>query len=130
MTDYVAAWNERAYARIPDLVSESVVAYNPSAPGGELHGRDGLEAFMYGVVDAFPDFRVTVHEMVADGDVVMYEADLTMTHEGEFDGIPPTGEEVELREMASYRVTGGEIQEYRVCFDRQSFLEQLGLVEE
>lgn len=129
VTDYVAAWNERAYDRLPDLVSESVAVYNPSAPEGEIHSREALEEFMGGVLAAFPDFRVTVNEMVADGDVVMYDADLTMTHEGEFDGVPPTGRTVELREMAKYRVAEGRIQEYRACFDRQSFLEQLGLVE-
>jgi predicted ester cyclase len=55
----------------------------------------------------------------------MYDATLTMTHEGEFDGIPPTGREVEVREMAKYHVADGKIQEYRVCFDQQAVFEQL-----
>lgn len=73
---------------------------------------------------------MTVHDVVSDDDLVMYEATLTMTHEGEFDGIPPTGREVEVREMATYRVAEGEIQEYRVCFDRQAVFEQLRLMDE
>ncbi|WP_313695508.1 ester cyclase [Halorarum halobium] len=126
---YVTAWNEREFGRLPDLVSESVVAHNPTAPGGALHGREDLEAFMRGILSGFPDFRVTVHEMLSSDDVVMYEATLSMTHEGEFQGIAPTGRTAEVREMASYRVDDGRIQEYRTCFDRQETFEQLGLAD-
>jgi predicted ester cyclase len=53
-----------------------------------------------------------------------------MTHEGEFDGIPPTGRKVEVPEMAKYYVVDSEIRVYRVCFDQQAVFEQLGLTEE
>ena len=127
---YVDVWNERDYSKIPEVVSESVSVYNPTAPGGEVHGRDGLEAFMRGVVAGFPDFHVVVHDVVSNDDLVMYDATLTMTHEGEFDGIPPTGREVEVPEMAKYHVADDKVREYRVCFDQQAVFEQLGLTDE
>lgn len=126
---YVEAWNEQDYSAIPELVSESVVVQNPTAPDGVVHGRDELEAFMRGVVAGFPDFHVTILDLLADDDRVMYEAELTMTHDGEFEGIPPTGREVEIREMANCHVADGRIQEYRVYFDQQEVFEQLGLSE-
>jgi predicted ester cyclase len=94
---YVDVWNERDYSKIPEVVSESVSVYNPTAPGGEVHGRDGLEAFMRGVVAGFPDFHVAVHDVVSNDDLVMYDATLTMTHEGEFDGIHRPGERSKFR---------------------------------
>ena len=127
---YVDVWNERDYSKIPEVVSESISVYNPTAPGGEVHGRDGLEAFMRGVVAGFPDFHVTVHDVVSNDDLVMYDATLSMTHEGEFDGIPPTGREVEVPEMAKYHVVDDKVREYRVCFDQQAVFEQLGLTDE
>lgn len=127
---YVDVWNERDYSKIPEVVSESISVYNPTAPGGEVHGRDGLEAFMRGVVAGFPDFHVAVHDVVSNDDLVMYDATLTMTHEGEFDGIPPTGREVEVPEMAKYHVADDKVREYRVCFDQQAVFEQLGLTDE
>lgn len=126
---YVEAWNKQDYSAVPELVSESVVVYNPTAPGGVVHGREELEAFMRGVVAGFPDFHVTVLDMLADEGHVMYEAKLTMTHEGEFEGIPPTGHEVGIREMATCHVADGRIQEYRVYFDQQDVFQQLGLAE-
>jgi len=129
VTEYVEAWNEQDYSAIPELVSESVVVYNPTAPSGVVHGRDELEAFMRGVVAGFPDFDLTILDLLADEDRVMYEAELTMTHEGEFEGIPPTGREVEIREMANCHVADGRIQEYRVYFNQQAVFEQLGLAD-
>lgn len=126
---YVEAWNEQDFAAIPGLVSDSVTVKNPTAPEGVVHGHDGLEAFMRGVVAGFPDFHVTVLEVLAEENWVMYEAELTMTHEGEFEGVPPTGREVRVPEMANYHVADGRIQEYRVYFDQQEIFEQLGLSE-
>jgi steroid delta-isomerase-like uncharacterized protein len=126
---YVGAWNERDYSTVPELVSESIVVRNPTAPGGVVRGHDELEAFMRGTVAGFPDFHVSVLEMLAGDDRVMYEAELTMTHEGEFDEIPPTGREIEIREMAVCEIADGEIREYRTYFDQQEVLEQLGLAE-
>lgn len=127
---YEDIWNERDYAKIQDVVSESFVMYDPAAPGGEVHGRDGLETFIDEVVSAFPDFRVTVIDMLVGEDTVMDEAKYTMTHEGEFDGIPPTGKEVEIRGMSIHRIQDGKVEEHRVYINQQELLDQLGLTED
>lgn len=137
VTAYVNMWNEQDYERIPDLVAESFVMYDAVAPAegipgpeGEIHGRDGLEAFMRGVTAGFPDFELTILDALSSDELVMYEANVTMTHEGEFDGIPPTGRPVEVREMSKCHVRDGTIHEHRVYFDRQEVFEQLGLADE
>lgn len=128
VNDYVEMWNEREFGRIPELVSESFVHVDPD--GNETRGRDGLEGYMRGILSGFPDLHVAVTETVADEGTVMYEATLTMTHEGEFEGIPPTGREVEIREMATIEVADGMVETHRVYYDNQETLRQLGLVEE
>lgn len=137
VTEYVATWNDRDYARIPELVSETFVMYDANAPAdgtpgpaGEVHGPDGLETWMRAITNSFPDFRADVQEMLSSDDRVMYEVTLSGTHEGEFAGIPPTGRDVELSAMESYRVADGAIQEHRTYYDRQEFLDQLGLTDE
>ena len=137
VTAYVAMWNERDYAKIPELVSESFVMYDTNepaddvpGPAGEVHGPDGLETWMRAITAGFPDFEADVQEMLASDDRVMYEVTLSGTHEGEFAGIPPTGRDVELSAMESYRVADGVIQEQRTYYDRLEFLNQLGLTDE
>ena len=44
---------------------------------------------------AFPDFRVTVHDMLQDGDKVASRVTFSGTHQGEFMGVPASGNKVE-----------------------------------
>jgi len=127
-TDYVEMWNEREFERIPELVSKSFVHVDPD--GSEVHGRSGVEEYIRGILAGFPDLHVDVTEMVSSGGTVMYEAILTMTHEGEFEGIPPTGRELEIREMATVEVVDGTVEAHRVYFDNRETLAQLGALEE
>lgn len=120
-------WNSRNYKKIPEFVSESFEMHDPAAPDGVVHGPDGLEEFIRTVVAGFPDFQVSISDMISDGDLVMYEGMITMTHEGEFDGLPPTGRRVEVKEMSTYHLRDDMIQEHRVYFDQQAVTEQLGL---
>lgn len=131
--DYLTIWNERAYADIPAVVSPTFVMYDPTAPAdpvpgpkGEVHGPGGLETFMQGVVAGFPDFRVTVGALLAAEDVAMYDGRLTMTHEGPFFGIPPTGRRAEVRYMGLVRVADGEVVEHRVYPPMLDIAAQLG----
>lgn len=128
--EYAALWNEQDYEHIADVVSESFVHSSPAVPNGEAHGPDGVEAFMREVTTGFPDFDVTPVAILSSGDLVMVEHKFTMTHEGEFNGIPPTGREIELGSMAKCRVADGKLQELREYLDMHSVLEQLGVTDE
>lgn len=130
---YLNCWNQREYAAISELVSEDFVMYDPTAPGdavsgpkGEVHGPAGLESFIRGVVTGFPDFYVAVLDMVADGALVMYDGRLSMTHEGDFFGIPPTGNRADVRYMGLIRVEDDQVVEHRVYPPMLDIAEQLG----
>jgi predicted ester cyclase len=130
---YLDVWNERAYAEIPGLVSESFVMHDPTAPAdpvpgpkGEVHGPDGLETFIRGVVAGFPDFEVTVRRMLSDDGVVTYDGELAMSHEGTFYGVPPTGRRAEVRYMGMITVVDGLVEEHRVYPPVLAIADQLG----
>ncbi len=127
---YAEMWNERDYSKLPDLVSESFVVYNPFLPGGETRGRDGLEEWMGEIAAGFPDFRAELLDVLASEDTVMSEVKYTMTHEGEFGGIPPTGREIEFQAMAKFRVEDGKVKEHRDYVNQQELLEQLGVTDQ
>ncbi|WP_339103787.1 ester cyclase [Haloterrigena salinisoli] len=126
--EYAAIWNEQEFSRLSDVVADSFTFTSPTS--GTIEGRENLEAYARETLEAFPDFEITVHEMLAGEDLVMAEGTLSGTHEGEFDGIPPTHETFEVRDMARFVVEGGKLQEERAFFDRHELFEQLGLLEE
>jgi steroid delta-isomerase-like uncharacterized protein len=127
--EYAKMWSDQATTRIPDLVSESFTGALPEAEG-TVQGRDELEALMREFTSAFPDFHVEITDLLARGETVVAEATYTMTHRGEFDGIQPTGREVEVSAMARFRFEDGRIAEHREYHDRQELLDQLGGIDE
>jgi steroid delta-isomerase-like uncharacterized protein len=61
---------------------------------------------------AFPDLRMSVQEMVAEGDKVAVLWTFSGTHTGSgYEGLPPTGTPVELRGITIWRIVDGRITE-------------------
>ena len=58
---------------------------------GGVTDLDGYKAWVVEALAAFPDFHVTIDDMIAEGDKVATRWTVTGTHEGEYMGIPPTG---------------------------------------
>lgn len=134
--DCIAATHDENYAEIPDYVSESFVLYEApipeegvAGPEGEAHGPEGLEQYMRLTHTAFPDLEVTISTMLSNEETVMYEATMSSTWEGEWLGIPPTGNEVEVPFVEVVEVADGAIQEMRSYLDTQDALEQMGVGE-
>lgn len=97
MSDYLDLWNGD-YSKL-EVVSESTALYHPNAPEEGIHGRDALEAHIRELYDAFPDHHLAIDDMLPSDEVVMTEWTMTGTHEGEYNGLPPTEREIELTGM-------------------------------
>ncbi|MBX0298027.1 ester cyclase [Haloarcula nitratireducens] len=130
MTEWVDIWNTGAYERLGDILDESATVYDPGAPDGVLEGRDEFEAHLRELRTGFPDFTIRIEAMLSEDEVVMTEWRVTATHDGEFNGIPATNREIELRGMSKTVIRDDEIVEDRVYHDFHAFLEQLGLTGE
>ncbi len=130
MEAFVEMTNERNYSKLPDIVSESFEWETPAAPGGGVRGPDEAKEVIEKIVNGFPDFNAELTDVLTSGEKGMAEVRFTMTHEGEYEGIPPTGREVELRGASKWRVADGKIQELRDCANMQELVEQLGVTGE
>lgn len=64
---------------------------NHTAPPGSPQGPEAVIYFFNQLLKpAFPDLKVEIHDMVAEGDKVTTRKSLYATHKGEFFGIKPT----------------------------------------
>jgi predicted ester cyclase len=83
----------------PDLVDE-VLAHDwddiPLAPG-QAPGPEGIKSIIRSFVQAFPDVRIIVHDMIQEPGKIGVRAEITGTHEGELFGIAATGKHVSFR---------------------------------
>jgi predicted ester cyclase len=97
----------------------------PAPPGSD---KAGFIAGMKGLLSAFPDLKVTIHQQYAKGDKVFTYAEWNATHTGTFQGIAPTNKKVKVEFMDIWREEGGKLCENWVVMDIMGLMIQLGAV--
>ena len=93
-----------------------------STVGEEVHGRDAMIDFVTMFNEAFSNFRVEPQDLVAEGDTVYFTYRQTGTHTGEYWGIAPSNEEMDILITARVKVRNGKLVEQ---FDNYNALELL-----
>ncbi len=78
----------------------------------------------------FPKYEIFADEMTAEGDRVVVRARMTGTHEGIFNGIPPTFKKVEMPFVVTYTIDNGLIVDHWLVADQMMLMQQMGIVEE
>lgn len=73
-------WNKQEFSRVSDVVAELLPFTSPTS--GTVQGRENFTAYAAEIVDAFPDFQRTVHELLVGEDVIMAEGTLSGTQMG------------------------------------------------
>jgi predicted ester cyclase len=72
------------------------------------------------------DPQWTIHDVVAEDDMVVLRWSHQGTHIGEFIGIPPTGKPFIMRGIDMYRVRDGKMAEHWNVVDIYGFCQQIG----
>ncbi len=88
--------------------------------------RQALGALVAMTHAAFPDWRVQVLQLVAEGEAVAVRWAGEVTHAGDFRGIAATGRRVRVSGINLYRVAGGRIVAEWEQMDSLGLLQQLG----
>jgi steroid delta-isomerase-like uncharacterized protein len=121
-------WDQRQFALLDELFTPTFVFHAPVVPGGVR----GSEAFRQHVIvpllTAFPDLKFTPGPAIAEGDRVAMEFTMSGTHQGPFEGVPPTGRTFSVPGISTSRITAGKIEELRGVFDGLFMMQQLGIM--
>jgi steroid delta-isomerase-like uncharacterized protein len=126
---WIEAYNERDLEAEADVLAPDYVAHVSAAPG-PLEGLEAWRQFTTPFAEAFPDIRLTVEDIAAEGETVAARVAFRGTHRGEFQGIPPTGKEVAFSSMEFNRVVDGKVEEHWVELDLLGLMQQLGAIPE
>jgi steroid delta-isomerase-like uncharacterized protein len=95
-------------------------------PQQVLRGREAAKARYRAFREAFPDIAATLHEVVAQDDLVAARYTLAGTQRGPFAGVPATARRVTLSGIAIFRLADGRLAEGWGCADFYGLLQQLG----
>lgn len=116
------------YDVIDDVLADDLVDHNPALPM-EVTSPAEFRSSVKMIHEAFPDFESPIEDIVAEGNMVVTRTNERGTHKGEFAGIEPTGNEVEIQGINMYRIEGDEIAEMWIQVDMMGLMQQLRVVE-
>jgi steroid delta-isomerase-like uncharacterized protein len=104
---------EEAVARQCERAADDLVAPHAilHGPLGRYTGPGGIKRFSRRLRSAYPDFRIAVEDVIADGGRVSARWTMHGTQRGEHFGIPPTGKPETIRGVGGLRVVDGKIAE-------------------
>jgi predicted ester cyclase len=123
---YEEGWNQGRVEVFDELLAPDFRGHDPQDPFPERRGpMAGRETFeMYRA--AFPDVRMTVEDLIEQGDRVVIRWRATGTHQGELMGLAPTRRHVEVTGIAIDRWAGDRIAETWINWDTHGLLQQIG----
>ncbi len=117
-------WGKGNIAAVDVFLSTDYRRYlSPIAEPLTLEGqKQRLAAFR----TAFPDVQITVEDIFADGDHVIFRSIMRGTHQGAFQGIEPTGKRVTVGLLDVIRIENGKFVEHWGGPDLFDLIKQLG----
>ena len=118
-------FNQGNIQRADDFLAPNFVEHE-ELPGGIPRNREGVKQLTAMLRSAFPDFKATIEDTVAEGEKVVIRMTWRGTHKGEFMGVPPTGRQVSFGVIDIIRIAGGKFVEHWGQIDSMGLMQQLG----
>lgn len=115
------------YTALDELIAGDMIEHE-EIPGIEP-GKEGAIRFFKVLKGAFPDLIMVPEDMIAEGQMVAVRATMKGTHQGDFMGIPATGNRIEVPVADFLRLEDGKLVEHWGFTDTETMMRQLGVIE-
>jgi predicted ester cyclase len=121
-------WDKGNLDLIDELFTTNFVRHGPTGTEGEVRGLEGFKGLVTMYRTAFPDLRVPIEDLIAEGDRVVSRWTAYGTHQGELMGNAPTGNQATVTGIIVDRISGAKIEEEWVDYDTLHLMQQIGAV--
>jgi steroid delta-isomerase-like uncharacterized protein len=111
------------FGAVDELLTDDFV---PHTWGEMAPGRDGLKQAITRVSAGLSEARMTVEDVIAEGDRVAVRLTSSAMHTGAFMGMPPSGKRYEISEIHIFRIRDGRVSEHWHQADFMGMMKQLG----
>jgi steroid delta-isomerase-like uncharacterized protein len=122
---YVEAWNTGNLDNLDQFVDADFVRTAPASSNSTAVGIDSLKSVINGFRTAFPDFKVTIDDVIYGANSTSISWTVTGTNTGPM-GMPPTGKSIEISGVSISTYKNGKAIAEQAQFDNMSFMQQLG----
>jgi steroid delta-isomerase-like uncharacterized protein len=111
------------FESVDQLLTED---FTPHTWGPMPPGRDGLKDAIQRVSAGISDARMTIEDVIAEGDRVAVRLTSSAIHSGELMGMPASGKRYEIGEIHIFRLREGRVAEHWHQADFLGMMRQLG----
>ena len=122
-------WNKGNLPVADELFAQNYSHHDSSTPEfGRGPESEKKRATLYRT--AFPDVRLTIEDIIAEGETVTARWSCKGTHKGDLSGIAATGKQFTISGISVTRFASGKMVEAWVNWDALGLMQQLGVVAE
>ena len=125
--DFADVLNAADWDALGAIVADSFARHSAATAGPPVRSRDDFIRLQESFLVSVPDQRVTLQQLVAEGDLVAGLATYSGTQTGPIGDLPATGKTFEVPFLSIFRIESGRIAELWVEWDNVAMLTQLGL---
>lgn len=118
-------WNQGNLDLIEERYAGDYVRHEAGYPDA-MQGSAGLKQFIAALHAGFPDWNCSVEEMLAVDDKVVVYYRCTGTHTGEWNGLAPSGKQIEFTDIIIHKIADGKVVEDWSEYDSLGWMQQLG----
>jgi steroid delta-isomerase-like uncharacterized protein len=115
--------NQRRLEVFEQVMGPDYVNHTMPAP---VPGPAGFRQVIQGFLEAFPDMKIEIDQVIGEGETVATRGRFHGTHRGAFMGIPATGKAVNVSYIDFWRMENGKAVENWVQMDLIGLMQQLG----
>ena len=117
------AWGKGNMDAVDEFMAADYVEH--PRPSNLPAGTEGLKQLITSYRTAFPDLKVTLDDIFAEGEMVAFRWSVSGTHLGDWLGIPPTGNHVTATGITNFRIAFGKVVESWTSIDLSPAEEEL-----
>ena len=117
--------SNRERRTLVELCATDIVFHIGATPPMNL---SAFQQFQTAYFAAFPDSRITIEDMVAEGDTVAFRGVVRATHSAAFGGAPASGKQIVVPVIGMAKLADGKVAEWWNSPDRLSWMQQIGAV--
>ncbi len=124
---FTEAINSSNWHALDDILTSDFKRHCQATPDVSVESLEEFKALQQSFLESFPDQRVEVDTMIAEGNKVGFVGTYSGTQMGPMGDVPATGKKGEVRMAGFCRMEAGKISGLWLEWDSCGFLSQLGL---
>ena len=108
-------------------VQDSTVVFDSSYSKYDAFSKN-LSIRVRALHEALPKFKLTIIEMLADGNKVLARVQIQGVQRGSFLGVAPTDKPIVIKEFAIFTIEGGKITHLNEVWNELGVMKQIGYI--